>query len=1265
MNTLLLKSTWCAALCCAALSSAAAEYIYSPKSKQLTQKDGILSNVSKKNAGFKLSQTIPVNSRMELKIKFPVKGSFALYTGRGKEAFILNRDGEIFTWTHRSINGALPQYRPYPGSTDTNVRLYWWENTRYSPNGRFTQNFSLTPLDLAWTALLRNKFFKDLNSEYLPLAIEIENGRIRYYFDNILFQEQEVTEDIHSHIFYFNISAGVEVTRPVVSSLDPVDPFFTPINISGKFNAKGEHQLQRSKRIVFNGIPFELYQGNKFGDCVDLSQSWFREGALLANNSEPHRGAFGGRWGGVFGGSRTRMQFRVANRNYNCIYLLASSETGTGKGSDLSAQFYRPGSGLSVDFPHREQLITDGSLRVIKIPVTADLLQNFADREVIELELTGKLHTYKGFPDPLNYSVHGAGLPPGVKVYAMTLGISQQDVKFTPEAKGNVWTESTPAYTVTITNLTDKAKEYALKFTGYSFDKTPIAPQNFKVTVAPRATWKRRFTFNTKYGWSRIDLDVNGEKYYHTLARLRRRNQKPRDFFQKGHFFGIWPGGGVHFDVGFYDSIYFASQLGIKSLGIAAWNLNRDSVAKLVKTYGLRNYHSTSINSRHVNRPDIEKILEANRLKPSAINQPVFQYVFAEPGGIGTRFRQEFCGEEKYVRTPKEQERFDEYKKSIISFGKAFRRLFPGQKLLVPWGDSNFCASYVEDPETRPFVDGFGLDIGYFDRLPEQQFHQCSIHRLYQFYQVWKQYKKEPPLIVGCEGPCVTGSKPGALTETQHAAHVMRIALLLSAYGVRHQLSNIAGAPQNSSYWADQHYSGGGMTRFSHNPFPVYSACGTLIRHLMDAEFIKWIPTGSLATYCLQYRNVLTKQHFLVMWTVNGTRSVTVKGKVKSAFDAMDNNIRKLQIGQLPIFVYTESEKVSFGKPVYPDNKPAAVRIKLANAGELFTKQTSEAAKEYLDGFATDVRRYPATMVLTKKGSALDVTLPKQKIDRGFMPYYTTLLPAKKVIIPGKAKAITIEVTAASDWGRIVYVLRDAKGEIWTSSGFQYSWNCDDTPNHSFFNFDGKKLVRISLPANLEWDNFREEGTATWGYVGGDGVVDYPLTLEKVYLERRHKAMYVNSLEPAASPTVTLGAIHAEYENKAMTAYKVTQSRPLPAGTVASFNPIEKLAKSAKLPASAITKVNEPEHYYDGTRGVFFFNEMPNAVRYEIYLSRHADGTNALCLHRNIKKSGTQVNGFLAETDFYAFVVYYDKAGNNSIPSKPFKLNMKDNFGNK
>ena len=1238
----------------------------------MIQEKDILKNNGKAQQTVVLNTKLGNNHRTTLWMRLPNKGSLLVATGRSQEALKLVRGNDEIIWTHTSTDGSVPDLRAYPGDSMQQAKArYWWENTKYAPNGRYKQNFSQSKESLDWNAYLQGKNYKNLDEYFMPVTIEVRNGRLRWLLDGILLQEQPVTPEIADCQLVITMSGGAELKSPVCTRLPKLSPLFQPVDLSNRYNAHSDLAIP-GKTVEVDGIPFAANCANGKLNCVDISQSWFREGNSTGYE-EPQTGAFGGRWGGALSGNHTRIQFRVANRKYNCIYLLASCDKAPDRSNDLTAQFYRPGSGLPVDFVPAETIKTDGKMRVIRIPVRTDLLGSFMDREVIELELTGKTHLFRAYPDPNYYSSHGAGLPSGVKVYAMTLGLNEIDVTFKPEALGNVWMENegNPAYNLTLKNLTGKAKTVELALSTCSYDGKEKLSRNFTVKLPANQSVQQRFDLKlTKFGWHKVELLVNGELYDHTLVRLRPRDYSAKKFDYPGVMFGIWPpGNGGHFGMSFYDALYMAGKLGIDSMAHSVWRMNNEFLNPLLAKYGIKNYLTAKIGSfnRDVDHEDIEQRLRDARLAPGTYVEPTYQFLFAEPGGIMSySVFPEMYGEKNPPRTPAQEAKYQDYKRIILHYSKAFRKLFPKQKILIPWGSHTFSIAYLQDPDTRQYVDGFGLDIGFFDRLPEMQFHGASaLHAMYQFHYYWNKYKKTKPLVVTCEGPCIGGVKPGALTADQMAAHTMRIMLLLNAYGVRHFFSTVGGSAEASSYWAEQHYSGGALSRMKNDPYPSYATQGTLIRHLQKAQFVKWIPTGSLSTYCLQYKNVTDGKLFYVLWTIKGTRFADMKAT--AIYDVMDNLTDKVKITMMPIFVYSDIDyrNIKLSDADHSDIKLVEANVKLGDAGKLFTTQRQDQDMEYTQSSPANITRFPAEMKLTVKGSKLSVVLPPQKKDRGVMPYYTTLVPAKPVLIPGKARYITMEVEAASDWGRVVYVLRDAKGEKWTSVGTVKDYNCDDTPNASYFNFDGKRLVRFELPSHLEYDSFREYGTTWWGSTGGDKVVDLPLSLEKVFIERRNKAMYVNSLEPVANPEVILGAIYAEYDNEAMKSYRPGAKMAPPPVQAKVFNPIAALAAGAKLPPSEITQVLEPDHYYDGTRGVFVFKEMPGAVSYDIYLSRNADGSGALKLGSNLKGSKKLVNGFIANTDFYAFVVYYDKDGNHSKPSAAFKLNMQDNFANK
>ena len=1265
----LLAMSLCAAVSLIPAGMNGEEYTLPSGNKSLQRNGGIVKNVGRQPQILRFPGKLADGTRSIIPVRLPENGSVTVSTSRGRERLELKRNGDEIQWQHYSLDGSVPNRRFLPNDPSPALGSYWWENTAYAPNGRYKQNFTVTKQLLDWNAYFQSKFHVNLGEAFFPVTIEVENERIRWYFNDILLQEQPVLPDVYDAELKIQFSRNVELGQPSVQKLKEVPAGFQLLNLASRCNAQGNALKEKPGRFEKDGIPFEIMPPNRFGmNCVDLGMSWYREGNSTGYE-EPNQGAFGGRWGGALSGNHTRIQFRLPHRNYNMIYLLAACDKRPDRSTDLTAQFYRPGSGFPQNSVPLEPVKADGKLHLIRIPVDVEKLRELSDREVIELELTGKIHLFRAYPDPNYYSWHGAGLPSGVKVYAATLGTEPIKVDFRPEIFGAVWVENEPAFRLKLTNTEAKPVKAEIRIDTESYDKQETRTRKMTLPVPAKGSCERRFDLPVqKYGWHAVNLTVNGVPYKESLVKLRTRSYAARKFNDRGFMFGTWPPGNSpsHGLGSIPTSIRLSGPLGINTFAHSAWRIDNELLMPLVRQYGLKNYMTAKIGSftKQVDLPNTEQALRDARLAPSKVNEPTFQFLFAEPGGIGAGGAwPEMYGDPPYKRTPAQEAKFQDYKRIIRNYGTAFRKLFPKQKILMPWGDSSFTLPFLEDPEMCQFIDGFGLDIGFFDRIPEQQFHGSSIHRLYQFHQIWKKYKKTPPLIVPCEGPGIGGVKDGALTMEQHMSHTVRIPLLLSAYGIRHFFSNISGGSQALSYWGEQHYSGGVRRRILQSPFPTFAAEGTLIRHLQFMEFVKWVPTGSLSTYCLQYKDVRDGKLLHVLWTVRGKRPV--KMKFSRAFDTMDNEVKELVITQHPLYVYGNDGTLELGTPDHSDSKLGKEYVKLGAVKDLFVKQDECPDPEYLLSSPGSIRRFYAPMELKKTSTGLQVILPPQKKDRGVMPFYTALLPAKPIAIPGTAKYLSMEVTAASDWGRVVYVLRDAKGEQWISVGTRKDYNCDDTPGRSHFNFDGKRLLRFEMPSHLDWDNFREYGTTWWGSSNGDRVVDLPVTLERIYVERRPKAMYVNSLEPVADPSVVLGDLYAEYDTAADRNYRKGPVMPPPPATAKQFNPIAELAKGATLPASEITRVMDPNHYYDGTRGVFHFKPMSGASYYDIWLSRSADGANALKLGSKIKKSGTVVNGFVADTEFYAFVVYYDRNGNHSAPSKAFKLRMQNKFENR
>src|SRR5690606_37273671 len=123
-----------------------------------------------------------------------------------------------------------------------------------------------------------------------------------------------------------------------------------------------------------------------------------------------------------------------------------------------------------------------------------------------------------------------------------------------------------------------------------------------------------------------------------------------------------------------------------------------------------------------------------------------------------------------------------------------------------------FCA-YMRRwaPQVRPLVDGIAVDIPGFERLPEMQLHQVSLHRLYQTMDQLQKMGKDNMLFPMYEGPCVP-DQDGAVPKDHAADLVVRNCLILIGYGVN-QITGGFGAFKCANYWGEQHYGGGLMER--------------------------------------------------------------------------------------------------------------------------------------------------------------------------------------------------------------------------------------------------------------------------------------------------------------------------------------------------------------------------------------------------------------------------------------------------------------------
>ena len=336
------------------------------------------------------------------------------------------------------------------------------------------------------------------------------------------------------------------------------------------------------------------------------------------------------------------------------------------------------------------------------------------------------------------------------------------------------------------------------------------------------------------------------------------------------------------------------------------------------------------------------------KCEPSAISRPTFVPFFTEPNlwPITTGTWPTHWGGEEYQLTKTEQARFDDMLAKYLAGARAVRKEWPNYKLLMPYGEPMNTAVFLRlSPEIRELIDGSALDLPGFERMPEQQINQVVFNRMYATMKDIRKYVPDPYLVM-TEGFCVS-SKDIDTREEGQADISIRDFLVLMGYGVtRFESSNSAFDCAN--YWGENHYGGGWCSRLPlAMPKPAYVQYATLTRHLNRANFTKFVPTGSTSTYCQQFEHYKTGKLIHVLWTIRGTRPVTVKVPAGATLELYDpnDNVTQLRekngtvaftIDQSPVYLegLAEDAEITLGESDHSDSKPAKVHRKIANLGD-------------------------------------------------------------------------------------------------------------------------------------------------------------------------------------------------------------------------------------------------------------------------------------------------------------------------------------------
>ncbi|MCM8806239.1 MAG: hypothetical protein NC825_05875 [Candidatus Omnitrophica bacterium] len=1239
-----------------------------------------------------------------------------------------------------TISLSLTDHPLYPERVNCSVRYqgkYLHDNNEIGKNMDWIPAFSNDFVYLlkayprilpGWEERYRRQIEKDMaelpdhNSKWIEVRILLKENSVWCWVDDRLIvykKDAGIPEQGYAGITF---SSGVQISNVSISVPEDIPGNFYPVRLSGYANGRFINGKVYVKPFSnpdaitrISGIPFILPSVNIEGnDHLDVSKSFYREG-----NLEGYFPVYQHAFAGSANRDPTRIQLRIPFDYYDALYMLAAADGRPNSIPVVTAMFYRPGAGYAENFETRVPLFTSTSgsiarfpvvlsngkkvnLHLLKIPLDMGKLSSFSDLDIFEIELTKKVVQYRSYPDPIIYGWHQAGLPSSVHIYAVTLEKSPFIFSINPEIFGSVWTSpEVPSYIIKISSSKEKFSG-KIHLQAISYDKTDVINIEKNVALEKPSVQEIKVPIPAKlYGWYQMFATLQTQDKTWTETRnfvVLAPDTRSEKWNGKGALFGYWSYHGGHYTPKPEHHIRLMTMAGARtSIGLpqgaesnpyvkkhwsrvpaGAWEVSAQDWAA-EQPYDKAKYEQYK-----------KKVIEAYTKARNAVPEqyrPDHVYFFPEPG-ISNRMTAgnypEYWGEPGFEPTEEEKKNIRMYFVTAQCAAEAIRETWPELKILIPWGDPLFIVPLLRAGFPKNLIDGSGLDICGFERLPEQQLHQISVHRLYELKKEYEKAGIKNPDLRYCEGIFVP-TEIGACSWQEQMDIYNRWALISMAYGIKHFYSGWF-AFDCGNYYGAEHYGGCGIFRRIPycDPKPAYAAYATMTDKLNEAEFEKWIPTGSLTVYCLKFKG--PKGNVYSLWTIRGKRPVTltVSGNENITItDVMNNSVILTPVSNRIIitlstsvtYVTTNNELVSVdvGTPDHSDSMSSKNAKIVADTGDgkwKFTEQRDLIYENnnfdtfrYKGKFSSSIQKDPVF------GNVLVSKLEKQDKVHQLMPWYSILAPEKPIVLPGAPSHIGIWVKGASDWGRVVFCLRDAKGERWISIGTKDQWNCDDVHSWSYFNFDGWRYIRFELPGHEPYDCFRKYTTTWYRSVEGDGIVDLPLKLENIIVEQRTHILYVNDVQPVSSDTVCFGKIYVEFEKqedateKAVAVSKIRMPEPKEIPQLP--NPIVEMEKNGIYPPTSIVKLQPPSWGADGTNVHVYFKEVEQADKYFIWVGAYPDGRGAVNMTPDGAKNGQHIYGLRPGIKLYWWIVWSDKQGNISKPSKAHCETLVDMFKEK
>lgn len=811
----------------------------------------------------------------------------------------------------------------------------------------------------------------------------------------------------------------------------------------------------------------------------------------------------------------------------------------------------------------------ESSLFLVRVPIGRALAQDFADRRVLDLDITKAVRLAVLQPDPARFQRRPLGLPSGVRI----LGLTLEHAPFRLEIRGTasahaVHLPATPEFDVT---LVSTGNERTLGLTL----EADIVRDDGQTQTVPLVTYdnpaNRTYTFPTDR--RRIALPPLEPGHYDLRFRLM-RGKTPllvRDTAcavllpnTRKHVadnpFGTWDFAGTHYSP--RDPalrLELATKLGLRYM--------LDAPAR-----GMRSFIVPKPNGR----VQFEKFAAKLRDNPS-LPPPDRLLVFHETAISGphvTRTPEVFTGK-PYVFSAEEQARFDKLWQEALDNYALAKEFFPDAKVMFGNGPPQLVEAFLKRGFPRELLRIAGNESGAFARPPEAQPPDFVAMNggLYTFRRILDDNGYRDVALEQCYEMCYPNSQPGNLSEATQAKYLVRHLMHSLAWGIP-RIQPLCLADMGNSYY----FSNWGATGLC-RAMPDLAAKPAFVAYALTTQLLdgktwsRHVPTGTTALYAAEFAG--GGRFVTCLWTPRGEREVVLRfpdaaapratslmGRPVALADGGDGPT--VTVSDAPLWIESAAplERIITGESRHPPHDPLDRPVVIDRLDDpVAWTVVSEPSRE-LEVYNFLCPRQQGDLAVASavntdgRPAGLALTPGFRQGHNPDLPMYARMRPAKPLAIPGEPTEIGLWVEGNAGWGRVIFELEDAAGQRWISIGAEAAgepnqwmadwlgpeefaklqvaggksgicdWNSDDAWGRSVINHEGWRFVRFPLPGQYPGEGYHWPTNSQWRADGGPevsrGKVTYPLRLTGLAITAIKQVLFLTGKIDPPRPGFTI-----------------------------------------------------------------------------------------------------------------------------------------------